>query len=87
MGSIERREVLRLLPNGSLAASARCHVRSDVWLQQPQLAGMCDRFGTPLNLQFAKDVAIVPFDRVQGEEQPLANLLIREALRNEVEDF
>lgn len=56
-------------------------------LQQPQLAGMCDCFGAPLNLQLAKDVAIVPFDGVQGQEQPLANLLIREALRNEVEDF
>ena len=48
---------------------------------------MCDRFGAPLNLQLAKDIAIVPFDRVQGQEQPLANLLIREALRNKVEDF
>jgi len=26
----------------------------------------------------------VPFDRVQGEEQPLANLTIRESLGNEL---
>ncbi len=29
----------------------------------------------------------MPFNSTQGEEKPLAHLLIREALRNEVEDF
>ena len=56
-------------------------------LQQTQLAGTCDRFGAPLDLEFAKDSPIVPFHRTQGEEQPLANLLIRESLSHEVEDF
>ena len=56
-------------------------------LQQAQLAGACDRFGAPLDLEFAKDFPIVSFHRVQGEEQPLAHFLIRESLRNEVEDF
>ena len=56
-------------------------------LQQTQLAGTCDRFGAPLDLEFAKDFPIVSFHRVQGEEQPLAHLLIRESLRHEVEDF
>ena len=56
-------------------------------LQQTQLAGTCDRFGAPLDLEFAKDFPIVSFHRVQGEEKPLANLLIRESLSNEVEDF
>jgi len=30
-------------------------------LQQTQLAGTCDRFGAPLDVEFAKDVPIVPF--------------------------
>src|ERR1700730_19281193 len=56
-------------------------------LQQIQLAGTCDRFSTPLDLELAKDIPIVPFHRTQGKEQPLTNLLIRESLRHEVEDF
>src|SRR6266566_2961775 len=56
-------------------------------LQQTQLAGTCDRFGAPLDLEFVKDFPIVSFHRVQGEEQPLAHLLIREALSHEVKDF
>src|ERR1700693_4121757 len=56
-------------------------------LQQAQLAGTCDRFGAPLDLEFAKDFPIVPFHSTQGKEQPLAYLLIRESLRHEVEDF
>ena len=56
-------------------------------LQQTQLAGTCDRFGAPLDLEFVKDFPIVSFHRVQGKEKPLANLMIRESLSNEVEDF
>src|SRR5438309_9478047 len=56
-------------------------------LHQTQLAGTCDRFGAPLDLEFAKDSPIVSFHRAQGEEQPLANLLIRESGSHEVEDF
>jgi hypothetical protein len=56
-------------------------------LQQTQLAGTCDRFGAPLDLELAKDFPIVSFHRVQGEEQPLAHLLIGESLSHEVEDF
>ena len=57
------------------------------WLQQTQLAGTCDRFGAPLDLEFAKDFPIVSFHRVQGEEKPLANLVIRESLSKEVKYF
>ena len=32
-------------------------------------------------------IRLCPLTVVQGEEQPLANLLIRESLRNELEDF
>src|SRR5215469_6918064 len=53
-------------------------------LYQSQLAGTCDRFGPPLHLKFAEDLPIVSLHRVQGEEQLLANLLIRESLRNEL---
>src|SRR5258708_8054125 len=76
--------------DGSLAGSSRipaCAGKLTFRLQQTQLAGTCDRFGAPLDLEFIKDFPIVSFHRVQGEEQPLANLLIREALSNEVEDF
>ena len=56
-------------------------------LQQAQLAGASYRFGATLNLQFVKDFAVMPFDRVQGEEKPLANLSIRESLGNELQYF
>lgn len=57
------------------------------WLQQVQLAGTGDRFGAPLDLEFAEDLPVVPFHRVQGEEELRANLSIREPLGNEVQDF
>jgi len=56
-------------------------------LQQIQLAGTRDRFGAPLDAELAKDIPIVTFHRAQGEEQPLAHLLIRESGSHEVEDF
>ena len=56
-------------------------------LQQPQLARTGNRFGAPLDLQLAKDFLIVSFHRFQGEDKPLDNLLIGEALGNELEDF
>ena len=48
-----------------------------LFLRQTQLAGARDSFGAPLDLEFAKDLPIVSLDRVQGEEEPLANLVIR----------
>ena len=45
-------------------------------LQQTQLARTGNRFGAPLDLQLAKDFLIVSFHRFQGEDKPLANLLI-----------
>jgi hypothetical protein len=68
-------------------ADTRCAGTLTFRLQLAQLAGTYYSFGAPLGLEFAKDVPIVSFHRVQGEEQPLANLLIRESLSNEVEDF
>jgi hypothetical protein len=56
-------------------------------LQQTQLAGTCDRFGAPFDLEFAKDFLIVPFHCTQGEEQPLADLLIGEPSSYEAQDF
>ena len=56
-------------------------------LQQTQLAGAGYGFGAALDLQFVEDSAVVPFDRVQGEEQPLANLSIRESLGNQLAVF
>ena len=53
-------------------------------LEQTQLARTRDGLGATLHLEFVEDVAIVPFDRAQGEEQPRANLAIRESLGNQV---
>ena len=53
-------------------------------LQQAQLAGTYNRFGATLNLQFVKDFLVVPLDRTQGQEKPLANLTIRESLGNQL---
>jgi hypothetical protein len=56
-------------------------------LNQAQLAGACDRFGAPLDLEFAENLAIVSFDRVQGEEEPLSDFMIRESVSNKAKDF
>lgn len=48
------------------------HVR----LQQTQLAGAGDGFRATLHLEFVIDSAVVPFNRVQGEEKAFANLTI-----------
>ena len=55
-------------------------------LQQTQLTGAGDGFGAALHLQFVEDAAVVPFDRVQGEEQPLADLPVRESLGDQLQD-
>src|SRR5258708_17146749 len=88
-GGIERGAVLNFgfLDRLRAVLATRCADKRTFRLQQTQLAGTCDRFGAPLDVEFIKDFPIVSFHRVQGEEQPLANLLIREALSNEVEDF
>ena len=56
-------------------------------LQQAQFAGTYDSLSAPLHLEFAEDFLIVPFHRIQGEEESLANLTIRESLGNELQDF
>jgi hypothetical protein len=56
-------------------------------LQQVQLAGACYRLGAPPNLEFAKDVPVVSFDGNDGEEEPLADLTIRESLGDESQYF
>jgi len=56
-------------------------------LQQAELGSTRDGFGAALDLEFGKDVSIVPLDGVQGEEQPPSDLLIGAALRHELEDF
>src|SRR5438552_2633647 len=58
-----------------------------LFLPQTQLAGARDSFGAPLDLELAKDLPIVSLDRVQGEEEPLANLVVGESLSNEPEDL
>ena len=53
---------------------------NDVAATTDQLAGAGHRFGAPLDLEFAEDFPVVPFHRVQGEEEPLADLVVRESL-------
>ena len=57
------------------------------WLQQAELASTHDGFGAALNLEFAKDVSIVPLDGVEGQEQPTSDLLIGAAPGHELENF
>ena len=45
-------------------------------LQKAQLARAGDGFRTPLDLKLAKDVAVVPFNRIQGEEKSFSDLMI-----------
>jgi len=52
--------------------------------QQAQFAGACYSLGAPVDLEFGVDIAVVSFDRAQGEEKPLANLTIRKSLGNEL---
>ena len=56
-------------------------------LRQAELTGARNSFGAPLDLEFAKDPPIVAFDRVQGEEQPLSDFMIREPFSNKAKDF
>jgi len=46
------------------------------WLQETQFAGAGDGLGAPMNPKFAEDLAIVPFDGVEGEEKALANFAV-----------
>lgn len=55
------------------------------WLQQTQLAGACNCFGASFDLQLAEYFPVVPFDCIQGDEEPRANLSIRESLCNKME--
>ncbi len=51
-------------------------------LDQTQLTGTGNGFRAPLDLELVEDVAIVPFDRVQRQEQPLPDLVVRQPLGN-----
>jgi hypothetical protein len=52
---------------GFVVALIKCDPCRGV-LRETQLAGTRDSFGAPLDLEFAKDLAVVSFHRVQGEE-------------------
>ena len=56
------------------------------WGEQPKLAGPRDRLGAALDAQLAVDAAGVSFDRVQGDDEFLGDVFVREALADEVED-
>ena len=56
-------------------------------LHQPQFAGASDRFRAPLNLQFDENPTVMSLDRIQSEEELLADFAVRQPLRDELEDF
>lgn len=51
-------------------------VRPQASLDEAKLASTCYGFRASLNLELAEDSTIVPFDRIQSEEESLANLTI-----------
>ena len=54
-----------------------------IGLQQSQLVGPGYGFGASLDLQLVKDDSGMSLDRAQGEEEPFADLTIRESLGDE----
>ena len=46
--------------------------------QQTQASGSGHRLGAPLHFQLVEDAPIVPLDRVQRQEEPLPDLVVRE---------
>ncbi len=46
-----------------------------------------DGFGAPLDLQLVEDDPIVALDSAQSEEEPVADLVIRESLGDQSQDF
>src|SRR5262249_39754087 len=52
-------------------------------LNKTELAGSCNRLGPSLNLKLCKDSLVVAFYGDQRQKKPLADLLIREPLRNQ----
>lgn len=56
-------------------------------LQQAELAGACHGLRAPRDLKLAEDLAVVPFHRIQGDEQPGADLMVREPFGHELQDL
>ncbi|MNG38543.1 hypothetical protein D3C84_1262890 [compost metagenome] len=54
-------------------------------MQHAQRLGPGHRLGTTLDAELAVDMAGVGFHRVQGDEQALADFLVRTALGNQFE--
>jgi hypothetical protein len=57
------------------------------WLGQTRRSGASNAFGAALHLEFAEDIAMMPFDQAQGDEKPCPDLAIRESAGNELEHF
>jgi len=56
-------------------------------LQQSELAGFGDGFGASFDAELTEDVAVVSFDGADGDKEPLADLLVGEAVGDQGEDF
>ncbi len=56
-------------------------------LHEPQLAGAGDGLGAPLDLELLEDPAVVALDGVESEEEALADLLVREPCRDQLQDL
>lgn len=55
-----------------------------LWADDLERNGRIDRLRSILDTQFAIDIAVMPFDGVQGQEQPLADLAVGETLRDQL---
>ena len=54
-------------------------------LEQPHLPGAGDGLGAPFHVELLEDAAVVALDRVQGQEEPRADLLVRKALGDQAQ--
>ena len=55
--------------------------------EQAQFARAENCLGTAANAKFLKDLFVVPFDRTQGEEKLICNLLITQPLGDQTQDL
>ena len=55
--------------------------------EKAQFAGTRDGLGAAFDLQLVENIAVMPFDGAQGEEQPLGDLFIRQTLGDQLQDF
>lgn len=61
--------------------------RTKVSGYQEEFLAFLDGLGAPPDVEFGEEVGAVGFDGIYGDEQPVGDLLVGEALGHEFEDF